>query len=166
MNRHPNQKTAVVWTKKDDPASLLAISALKRAGVKVEQRVVDGRNYKTADLQAAVPGATRLPQIVVNDQVVGDIAALKAHPEFAPKTARMPKKMTAEEKTARTAKVVEKRAAKKAEKATARAARVNAALSAKQAPNADQAKAARQTHVAARAANIKAQRAQARAARG
>ena len=73
MNRHPNQKTAVVWTKKDDPASLLAISALKRAGVKVEQRVVDGRKYKTADLQAAVPGATRLPQIVVNDQVVGDM---------------------------------------------------------------------------------------------
>ena len=85
--RNPNQpqKTAIVWTKSENRDGIKAAALLRRTGAKVEVRDIESGKWKKSDVEASVPGYTTLPQVVVDGTVVGDITALKEHPDFLPK---------------------------------------------------------------------------------
>ena len=82
MKTKPPQKTAVVWTKSENQDGIKAANLLRRTGAKVEVREIGTGKWKKSDVEAAVPGYTSLPQIVVDGAVVGDLAAVKAHPQL------------------------------------------------------------------------------------
>jgi len=166
----PPQKTAVIWTTSDNRDGIKAASLLRNCGAKVEVREIDSGKWKKSDVAAAVPGYTTLPQVVVDNAVVGDLAALKAHPAFLPRL-----KKPQIEQAAKVAKGAADLAKYKTDRAAAVAARVVAAKSkvigrkAVVAPiNAEtqaavaaaitQAKADRAEHAAARIAAVKAAR--------
>jgi len=81
----PPQKTAIVWTKSENRDGIKAAALLRRTGAKVEVRDIDSGKWKKSDVEASVPGYTSLPQIVVDNEVVGDLAAVKAHPKLGAK---------------------------------------------------------------------------------
>ena len=83
----PPKKTAIVWTTTDSQEGKSAAKLLSRSGVKVEVRNIDKGKWKRADVAAAVPGYTTLPQVVVENEVIGDLAALKAHANYGRKLA-------------------------------------------------------------------------------
>jgi glutaredoxin len=163
----PPKKTAIVWTTSENQDGIKAANLLRRTGAKVEVREINKGKWKKSDVAAAVPGYTTLPQIVVDNEVIGDLAAVKAHPALG---ARL-KKPTLD-KAARSAKAVENKSNWKANIATAAAARSVAsslALRGRQThPTVEQktaavaraevAKAARAEHAVARAAAVKAAR--------
>ena len=163
----PPQKTAVVWTKSDNEDGKSAINLLRRTGAKVEVRYLDSAKWKRSDVEAVVPGYTTLPQVVVDNAVVGDLAALKADPRFLP---RLTKPML--DKAAKTAKGIADHAKWKTDRSAAAAARAVASqtvVAGRQSHPTDEqkaaaltravaAKAARAEHAAARVAAIKAAR--------
>jgi glutaredoxin len=114
----PPQKTAIVWTTSENQDGIKAANLLRRTGAKVEVRDINKGKWKKSDVAAAVPGYTTLPQIVVDNEVVGDLAAVKAHPALG---ARL-KKPTLD-KAARTAKAVENKSNWKATRTSAAAER-------------------------------------------
>ena len=124
MKTKPPQKTAVVWTKSENQDGIKAANLLRRTGAKVEVREIGTGKWKKSDVEAAVPGYTSLPQIVVDGAVVGDLAAVKAHPQLG---ARL-KKPTLDH-AARAAKSVENKANWKATRTAAAAERAIAAKS-------------------------------------
>jgi glutaredoxin len=84
-NTNQPQKTAIVWTKSENRDGIKAAALLRRTGAKVEVRDINSGKWKKSDVEASVPGYTTLPQVVVDGTVVGDITALKEHPDFLPK---------------------------------------------------------------------------------
>ena len=81
----PPQKTAIVWTNTENRDGIKAAALLRRTGAKVEVRDIDSGKWKKSDVAAAVPGYTTLPQVVVDNVVVGDLAAVKSHPKLGAK---------------------------------------------------------------------------------
>jgi hypothetical protein len=164
----PPQKTAIVWTKSENQEGVKVANLLRRTGAKVEVREIDSSKWKKSDAEAAVPGYTTLPQVVVDNEVIGDLAAVKVHPALG---ARLKKTPLAKE--ARAAKATENKTNWKATKAAASAERSVASNSvvrgrqyhpteeqkAAAVARAAEAKVARATHVAARVTAIKAARA-------
>jgi hypothetical protein len=69
---------AIIWTKNRNLDCLKAVNLAIRMGLTVEQRNIDGNQWKLSDFQAAVPGATTLPQIVIGDVVLGGLKELLA----------------------------------------------------------------------------------------
>ena len=168
IKTRPPQKIAVIWTKSENQDGVKAANLLRRTGAKVEVREIGAGNWKKSDLEAIVPGYTSLPQIVVDDVVIGNLAALKEHPDFLPRLTK-PKL----DKAARAAKTVENRNNWKAARSVAATARSAASMTvvngrqnhpteeqkAVAFARAETAKAARAEHAAARVAAIKAARA-------
>jgi hypothetical protein len=76
------QKTAIVWTSFENQDGVKAANLLRLIGAKVEVREVGTGKWKKSDVAAAVPGYTTLPQVVVDNAVVGNLAAVKAHPDL------------------------------------------------------------------------------------
>jgi len=164
----PPQKTAIVWTKSENQDGIKAANLLRRTGAKVEVREIGTGKWKKSDVEAAVPGYTSLPQIVVDGTLVGDLAAVKAHPALG---ARLKKPKL--DHAARAAKSIENknnwktvRAAAVAERAIADQTVVTGRLfhptdeqKTIALARAEAAKSARSEHAAARAAVIKAARA-------
>lgn len=75
-------KNAIVWTKSNSPACLEAIRTLRNLGYTVEERnVALHRPWSIADLRAAIPGAMTVPQIVIDDTVIGGVEAIASLPE-------------------------------------------------------------------------------------
>ena len=163
----PPQKQVVIWTKSENKDGIKAANIMRRTGAKVEVREIDSGKWKKSDVEAAVPGYTTLPQVVVDNAVVGDLAALKAHPDFIPRL-KKPKLEHAE----RAVKTVENRTNWKTARVAAAAERAIAAKSAikgrQSHPTEEQktaaiaravaAKEARAEHAIARAAAVKAAR--------
>lgn len=77
---------AIVWTKGTEPQCQEAIKLLKDMGMEVEERNVSTDvKWNVAKFKAAVPGAKTIPQIIIDDQLIGGLPQLKALPEAAPK---------------------------------------------------------------------------------
>ena len=100
-----SQKTAIVWTKSENREGTKAANLLRRMGAKVEVREIDSDKWKKSDVAAAVPGYTTLPQIVFDGEVIGNFAAVLAHPNIGGKI-----KKTHLNKEERTAKSIENKA--------------------------------------------------------
>ena len=97
--------TAIVWTKPNCPECDRALAVLKRNSVTVEVRDIMEAPWSREALEAAVPGAKSLPQIFLDEVLVGGFnAMMTAHPEWKAKV-RPPvpgKKVREAAKTART----------------------------------------------------------------
>ena len=69
---------AVVWSKPACPFCDQAKALLKLKGIDYEEKVV-GDGYMKEDLLEAVPGARSVPQILIDDQLIGGFTELKSH---------------------------------------------------------------------------------------
>ena len=69
---------AVVWSKDNCPYCDQAKGLLKMKGIEFEEKKI-GHGYTTEQLLEAVPGARTVPQIFIDDTLVGGFTELKTH---------------------------------------------------------------------------------------
>lgn len=69
---------AVVWSKYHCPYCEQAKALLKMKGIEFEEKKI-GDGYTTEELLEAVPGARTVPQIFIDEQLVGGFQELKTH---------------------------------------------------------------------------------------
>ena len=69
---------AIVWSKENCPYCLQAKGLLKQKGIKFEERNVS-KDWTREQLLAAVPNARTLPQIFLDDKLVGGFTELRKH---------------------------------------------------------------------------------------
>lgn len=69
---------AVVWSKPACPFCDQAKALLKLKDIAYEEKVI-GDGYMKEDLLEAVPGARSVPQILIDDQLIGGFTELKSH---------------------------------------------------------------------------------------
>lgn len=67
---------AVVWSKYNCPYCDQAKALLKQKGISFEERKI-GDGYTREDLLEAVPGARTVPQIFLDDNLIGGFTELK-----------------------------------------------------------------------------------------
>ncbi len=67
---------AVVWSKYNCPFCDQAKALLKQKGIAFEEKKI-GDGYTKEDLLESVPNARTVPQIFVNDQLIGGFTELK-----------------------------------------------------------------------------------------
>lgn len=80
MTTTPN-KTAIVWTKTNSPASRQAVAHLTRMGYTVEERnIVYDNPWNMNKLREAIPGVKSVPQIIIDGTLLGGLKELLAHP--------------------------------------------------------------------------------------
>lgn len=70
--------TAIVWSKPQCPNCDQAKALLASKGIAVEERKI-GNGYTREDLLEAVPTARAVPQIFLDDQLIGGFSELKKH---------------------------------------------------------------------------------------
>ena len=68
----------IVWSKDHCPYCDQAKALLTQQGVKFEERKI-GDGYTKEELLEAVPTARTVPQIFIDDQLIGGFTELKAH---------------------------------------------------------------------------------------
>jgi glutaredoxin 3 len=71
--------TAVVWSKDQCPYCVMAKTLLKNRGVEFEERNISQGPWTREQLLAAVPNVRTLPQIFLNDNLIGGYEQLKKH---------------------------------------------------------------------------------------
>lgn len=69
---------AVVWSKYHCPFCDQAKALLTQRGIEFEERKI-GDGYEKEDLLEAVPGARTVPQIFLDDKLIGGFTELKAY---------------------------------------------------------------------------------------
>ena len=69
---------AVVWSKDSCPFCLQAKALLESNGIEFEERNVS-KDWTREQLLAAVPNARTLPQIFLDDKLVGGFTELRRH---------------------------------------------------------------------------------------
>lgn len=69
---------AIVWSKYHCTYCDQAKSLLKQQGIAFEERKI-GDGWDREDLLAAVPGARTVPQIFLDDQLIGGFTELKQY---------------------------------------------------------------------------------------
>lgn len=69
---------AVVWSKDMCPYCEQAKSLLKIKGIEFEEKKI-GHGYTKEDLLEAVPTARAVPQIFLDEQLIGGFTELKQH---------------------------------------------------------------------------------------
>jgi len=69
---------AIIWSKYHCPYCDQAKNLLKAKGIEFEERKI-GDGYTKEDLLEAVPGARAVPQIFIDDKLVGGFTELKQH---------------------------------------------------------------------------------------
>ena len=72
--------TAIVWSKDNCPYCDQAKALLTQRGIKYEERKI-GDGYTREQLLEAVPNARTVPQIFINNQLVGGFTELRRHLE-------------------------------------------------------------------------------------
>ena len=72
--------TAIVWSKYNCPYCDQAKALLKQRGIKYEERKI-GDGYSREELLEAVPNARTVPQIVINNQLIGGFTELRTYLE-------------------------------------------------------------------------------------
>ena len=70
--------TAIVWSKDSCPFCVQAKSLLKMKGIEFEERNVS-KDWTKEQLLEAVPEARTLPQIFLNDKLIGGFTELRRH---------------------------------------------------------------------------------------
>ena len=71
--------TAVVWSKDQCGYCVMAKNLLKNKGVEFEERNISQGPWTREQLLAAVPNARTLPQILLNDNLIGGHEQLKKY---------------------------------------------------------------------------------------
>ena len=71
--------TAVVWSKDQCPYCVMAKTLLKNKGVEYEERNISQGPWTREQLLAAVPHARTLPQIFLNNNLIGGYEQLKKY---------------------------------------------------------------------------------------
>jgi glutaredoxin len=69
---------AVVWSKDSCPFCDQAKGLLKMKGIEFEEKKI-GHGFSKEDLLEAVPSARTVPQIFLDDQLIGGFTELKKH---------------------------------------------------------------------------------------
>ena len=69
---------AIVWSKENCPYCLQAKALLESKGINFEERNVS-KDWTREQLLAAVPNARTLPQIFLNDKLIGGFTELRKH---------------------------------------------------------------------------------------
>ena len=69
---------AIVWSKNDCPFCDQAKGLLKMKGIEFEERNVS-KDWTKEQLMAAVPNARTVPQIFLDDKLIGGFTELKKH---------------------------------------------------------------------------------------
>lgn len=69
---------AVVWSKDHCPFCDQAKNLLKMKGIEFEEKKI-GHGFTKEDLLEAVPTARTVPQIFLDDQLIGGFTELKTH---------------------------------------------------------------------------------------
>lgn len=69
---------AVVWSKDNCPFCEQAKGLLKIKGIEFEEKKI-GHGYTTEQLLEAVPTARTVPQIFIDEQLIGGFQELKTH---------------------------------------------------------------------------------------
>lgn len=69
---------AVVWSKYNCPYCEQAKALLKQKGIQFEEKKI-GDGYSREELLEAVPNARTVPQIFLDDKLIGGFTELKAH---------------------------------------------------------------------------------------
>lgn len=69
---------AIVWSKYHCPFCEQAKALLKQKGIEFEERKI-GDGYSKEDLLEAVPTARSVPQIFINDQLIGGFTELQKY---------------------------------------------------------------------------------------
>ena len=72
--------TAIVWSKYNCPYCDQAKALLTQRGIKYEERKI-GDGYSKEELLEAVPNARTVPQIFINNQLIGGFTELRQHLE-------------------------------------------------------------------------------------
>jgi glutaredoxin 3 len=72
---------AVVWSKNNCGYCVMAKNLLKNEGVEYEERNISTGPWTREQLLAAVPHARTLPQIFLNDTLIGGYEQLKKYLE-------------------------------------------------------------------------------------
>lgn len=67
---------AIVWSKNQCPYCVQAKALLESRGIEYEERNIND-GWDREDLLAAVPGARSVPQIFLNDELVGGFTELR-----------------------------------------------------------------------------------------
>ena len=70
--------TAIVWSKYHCPYCDQAKALLKQKGIPFEEKKI-GDGYTKEELLEAVPTARTVPQIFIDEQLIGGFTELKAH---------------------------------------------------------------------------------------
>ena len=150
---------AIVWTKNNNPDCRAAMRLLARLGFAVEERCIDDHGQWTkADLQAAVPGAKTVPQIVIDNTVVGDIDAFRK--AYAPMITEAKNKVAAAKAAsklspeAKAQAITDKASVERTAKFATKKDTVSAAREAKMAP-ADSTRETRKAAIAEKLSNTK-----------
>ena len=71
---------AVIWSKYNCPYCDQAKALLTQRGIKYEERKI-GDGYTREELLEAVPNARTVPQIFINNQLIGGFTELRRHIE-------------------------------------------------------------------------------------
>ena len=69
---------AIVWSKNQCPYCVQAKNLLQSRGIDYEERNIN-ENYDRDDLLAAVPGARTVPQIFLDDKLIGGFTELRQY---------------------------------------------------------------------------------------
>jgi len=69
---------AIVWSKYHCPYCDQAKSLLKQKGISFEERKI-GDGYTKEELLEAIPTARTVPQIIINEQLIGGFTELKKY---------------------------------------------------------------------------------------
>jgi glutaredoxin len=69
---------AVVWSKPACPYCDQAKALLKMKGIEYEEKII-GDGYLKEDLLEAVPGARSVPQIILDEKLIGGFQELKQY---------------------------------------------------------------------------------------
>jgi glutaredoxin len=77
-NYKENNMKAIVWSKNHCPYCDQAKNLLKLKGIDYEERNIND-GWDKEDLMAAVPNARTVPQIFLDDQLIGGFTELRKH---------------------------------------------------------------------------------------
>ena len=69
---------AIVWSKNQCPYCVQAKNLLESKGIEYEERNIN-RGYTREQLLEAVPGARTVPQIFLDDKLIGGFTELRQH---------------------------------------------------------------------------------------
>jgi len=120
---------AIIWTQNRNLDCVKAIGLASRMGLTVEERNINSNRWTLSDLQAAVPGATTLPQIIIGDTVLGGFAELVAKSkEQQAATPKVSLKTKEERVAAVNSKIRAEKTAKEAAKSDKKQAAIQAAM--------------------------------------